>query len=177
MPAERFSFPTAARSVDRLFRRLSIYVAVCGEYTKVGIAIDPDKRIKALSASVPWDVELVWSREGYDHLVRAVERYVHDRLAAMHHKSEWFSVEPEAAIEVCTRIMDTADATFERWLAEGRVERLFQKEEEVRRAHAAEMDEIHQRNAPGDVAYLVREYGVDLEALGLIPKTRKSDSG
>ncbi len=63
-----------------------LYLAECRGYYKVGIAKDPDARLKDLQTGNPYPITLIKTWPGRSDL----EKEVHDMLEQFHHRGEWF---------------------------------------------------------------------------------------
>jgi DNA-binding transcriptional regulator YiaG len=75
-----------------------IYViAIAGIGCKVGIARDPQRRLKRLRTGNPFKATLYWSVQCEPWKASTVEHMVHQHLSEHRLNGEWFSVEPESA--------------------------------------------------------------------------------
>lgn len=81
-----------------------IYVFVCAEYSKVGIAKDPIARLSTVAGSMPFDVAIWGAYRVPRDMAQIAEAFCHSKLAASHHRGEWFRVEPAIALEVVAAI-------------------------------------------------------------------------
>ena len=80
----------------------NLYAMTCGDFIKIGIAKDVEKRLNTLQVSVPFDVNFIRSVEYQNtdidrrpFIVNAflVERAIHGELTelGLHHRGEWFN--------------------------------------------------------------------------------------
>ena len=78
-----------------LEKRHYLYALSDGEYIKIGMSCDIDKRIKTLQTGSPRDLKKVWaSYAGEDNKVaRKQERKLHRALKPYHVTGEWFNPE------------------------------------------------------------------------------------
>jgi excisionase family DNA binding protein len=68
-----------------------VYVIRCERYVKIGKAIDIEKRVSALSAANPFDIETVATFTNCDG--HRFELELHRIFAEYRHKGEWFRLE------------------------------------------------------------------------------------
>lgn len=73
-----------------------IYVAVSGDMTKIGVACDPEKRVKQWQSLIGSPVRLVWCLH-HPERTRRLEADVMKELAAHRVRNEWFSVSARRA--------------------------------------------------------------------------------
>ena len=80
----------------------SIYFIRCGGFIKIGKADDPESRLTKMRTDNPLDLELLHAVPGDFDL----ERQLHKRFAAYHHRREWFRYEGELAawLDAQTRV-------------------------------------------------------------------------
>lgn len=88
------------RSQDR--RVTYVYLIAAIEFEgrhKVGISIDPERRLEELQKSQPMAIQLLetWGFEGRTK-ARNVERKAHEALVEFHVAGEWFDVSRETAV-------------------------------------------------------------------------------
>lgn len=76
---------------------MSVYFISDGEFVKIGVASDPEQRIKALQTSTPHPLELLCTLEG-DY---PLERKLHTMFADYRASGEWFKLN--------ARIMDVVE--------------------------------------------------------------------
>lgn len=77
----------------RYYVNSAVYVARCGDFIKIGLTTNVEKRIKALTGAMPFNVELIASFQGnWDF-----EQALHNRFAVLHHRNEWFHCKDELA--------------------------------------------------------------------------------
>ncbi|MDP3940647.1 MAG: GIY-YIG nuclease family protein [Deltaproteobacteria bacterium] len=74
-------------------RKNVVYFLRCGDFIKIGWSKEFGRRIKALSTSSPYDIELITTIDGSPKL----ERELHKRFSSHHHRNEWFRLEGELA--------------------------------------------------------------------------------
>jgi hypothetical protein len=63
-----------------------IYFIRCGEFVKIGRALNPETRVKDLQVGNPYEVELLGAFDGDD----AEEGRLHAAFGQYHHRAEWF---------------------------------------------------------------------------------------
>lgn len=97
-----------------------IYVITCGSaFIKVGVALNPSKRLKDLQTGAPLKlrlfdmVKIATARQAYKY-----ENEVHRRLARFASEGEWFRCKPEDAMAIITAVISgpprDIDAELER---------------------------------------------------------------
>lgn len=74
-----------------------LYLIKGGEYTKIGVAENPDKRLKEISTGCPFKPEIIATKQ-LGKLCYLVERYLHIKYVDKSTNGEWFELE-EADIE------------------------------------------------------------------------------
>lgn len=77
-----------------------VYFIRCGRYVKVGYSQDCESRLSALRTTTPHDVDLLGTLTGG----REAERAIHQLLARLRHRHEWFRLSPglkKAIVEAC----------------------------------------------------------------------------
>ena len=62
------------------------YAMRCGPYVKFGVSNDPERRLKDILSSNPYDTELIWSEPNEEGL----ENFYHTLYTDRHHRGEWF---------------------------------------------------------------------------------------
>ena len=67
-----------------------IYVFQLGPFVKVGIARNPQERLKGLLSENPLDVRLAWATRVPTGCASLVEYEAHCSLRRYHHRNEWF---------------------------------------------------------------------------------------
>lgn len=77
-----------------------VYVFVCGDYCKVGVAVDIEARLATLRCGNPHDIECHTAVQVVKWDAKAIEGAAHKRLADHRHRNEWFTCAPEVAAEV-----------------------------------------------------------------------------
>lgn len=65
-----------------------VYLIKLNEYIKIGISVDPQKRLSSLDGATPYSMEIIHTIET-DNMQR-LEQELHSRFVAKHHKKEWF---------------------------------------------------------------------------------------
>lgn len=70
-----------------------VYLIKTNEYTKIGISIDPARRLDSIDGSSPYEVSLIHLIET-DNMQR-LETELHSQFAAKHHRKEWFLLSDE----------------------------------------------------------------------------------
>lgn len=63
-----------------------LYIIRCGEYFKIGVSDNPERRIKDFKSANPYPLEILYigMNEGHE------EKLWHDIFAHRHHHGEWF---------------------------------------------------------------------------------------
>jgi len=75
-----------------------VYVIKCGTYIKIGKAINVTRRISAMRAHIPFDIELIAVlTEGDGH---QLELDLHKRFAEHRYRGEWFKFNGSMALWV-----------------------------------------------------------------------------
>ena len=72
---------------------------------KVGISHNPEKRLRTLCQSQPFEAEIVHVSECPMGTARQIERAVHELLTDHHLRGEWFQVPASRAVEAITAVM------------------------------------------------------------------------
>jgi hypothetical protein len=80
---------------------------------KVGIAINPKKRLESLQFASPVRLILVAAFEARQP--RVIEREVHQRLAGKRLWGEWFDMSPAEAIAIVQTVAAAKRQTLEQW--------------------------------------------------------------
>lgn len=68
-------------------------------HVKIGISIDPRKRLSSLRTGSPTGMDLLWTSPGG----RPLERYLHDRFSAHRIRGEWFDFSGCDVLETISR--------------------------------------------------------------------------
>lgn len=89
-----------------------IYVAFDGERTKIGIARDPELRVKALTKAGSRPVTLVKSFAIEMRIARRIEKQIHSENSTMRVHGEWYNLRPEDAISLVTTAVYSEDTTL-----------------------------------------------------------------
>lgn len=85
----------------------SVYVLEWGGKAKIGIARDPEKRLRQLQLANPGQVTLVGQRAFSSRLsALLVERSLHKRFQSKRMLGEWFDLAPQAALTALVRAKD-----------------------------------------------------------------------
>lgn len=75
------------KALDAQANKASYFYAMrSGQYVKFGVSNDPERRLKNLLSSNPYDTELIWSEPNEEGL----ENFYHTLYADRHHRGEWF---------------------------------------------------------------------------------------
>lgn len=80
-------------------KRKCVYLIEAGEYLKVGVALNPHKRIRDLQVANPEPLRLVAVMEPSTHDAATMERHIHFVLSEYRVGGEWFKITPKAALE------------------------------------------------------------------------------
>lgn len=67
-----------------------VYFILCGEYVKIGVAVDVERRLRHLQMSNPHPLELIATMDGE----RDLERQLHCRFVRYHARGEWYRYGP-----------------------------------------------------------------------------------
>lgn len=89
-----------------------MYVISCEGYSKIGIAADPIKRATNIASGNPFDVTIDGAFRVPIDLARLAEALCHAKLAAHHHRGEWFAVEPAVALALVEHVATKACEAF-----------------------------------------------------------------
>jgi len=113
-PTVRFDYSDVAfkcggylRNEDRGLET-ALYVAVSEPFVKVGIALNPAKRLGSLSGSSPHPIRMIAAYFIPEGHAKLAEAYCHRLLMPFHHRGEWFTCEPEMARKVVYTVCDKA---------------------------------------------------------------------
>lgn len=94
---------------ERIDGPTSVYVMEAGEHTKIGLATDPKKRLKALQASCPLEIHLLGHLQFANFAkARAVEADLHNLFSEFRGHGEWFQIRPDWALSALTQRMGEA---------------------------------------------------------------------
>lgn len=87
--------------------RLSVvYIAAAGDYVKVGMTTDVERRMKELYTGCPLEVKLIWtSREMLLNNTSHLELSLHDRLHKYRVKGEWFQCHFSVAVQAAKEMV------------------------------------------------------------------------
>jgi hypothetical protein len=80
-----------------------IYFISDGKKIKIGISIDPERRLKSLQTGSSNTLRLVEIVSGNDKL----ERQLHEYYKDYHERGEWFNIKEELVFLICERIRKT----------------------------------------------------------------------
>lgn len=91
-----------------------VYVIVSGEFTKIGIAADPNKRVKEVRVGSPEGAQVFYARQFPElNEARYVERYCHRQLGKLRNSGEWFRCSPHKARALVAKAKVPARAELE----------------------------------------------------------------
>lgn len=76
---------------------------------KIGVSIDPARRLKALTTHKLFSAEIVHTTRAPDGKAYAIEAAAHALLRAKRHRGEWFNITKEQAIEAIELAIDAVD--------------------------------------------------------------------
>ena len=77
----------------------SVYViAASNNMSKVGISINPARRVSQLQTGNGSQLSLAYSLSAVKPVVEMIERSVHTKMRRYREQGEWFSVKPQTAI-------------------------------------------------------------------------------
>jgi len=72
-----------------------VYAIGCGDYVKIGVAVNVELRMRALQIANPTPLTLLDSREFLTkERARLIERCIHGELVDQHASGEWFRRQP-----------------------------------------------------------------------------------
>jgi len=109
-----------------------VYVLQCGEYVKVGVAVDVHSRVEALQAGNPYPITVAVKLPLESKLNALLcERTIHSCLSAYAHQREWFKCPADHAAKVATAVHEACREIRAKHLAEAR-DRLRRKREGAR---------------------------------------------
>lgn len=82
-----------------------LYIMGCGEFIKIGVAIDVATRRKVLQNACPYRIDILASvlMKDFD-AARAEEKALHARFAEQRTYGEWFAIAPAAALQAISSI-------------------------------------------------------------------------
>lgn len=96
----------------------SVYVMEAGDYTKIGVAEDPRKRLKALQAGCPLEIHLLGHLRFEDFpTARAIEAELHNLFAEFRGHGEWFHMSPQWALNALAQKLLCASVSRKEGLA------------------------------------------------------------
>lgn len=79
-------------------RPTSVYIIECNGLVKIGVAVDPAKRLKTIQTGQPVRATIYASREfSCAKVAYAVENQLHRRFVRQRKVGEWFDLTPAAA--------------------------------------------------------------------------------
>lgn len=115
--------------------KTDVYLIACGDYVKVGVAVDPKARLHDLQVGNPYDLTLV---KTFPHRSRLhallCERTAHQVLSKFAHHREWFSCSTEHALQVLEAVHAATKTIRKMHIAECRErKRKWQQQEEAKR--------------------------------------------
>jgi hypothetical protein len=86
-----------------------VYIAECGEYAKVGMAINTEKRLNGLQTGCPYPIAIVARRQfPTEDVARGVEAMIHLALEPQAHRGEWFLTTPRHPTSLLLEHYDVA---------------------------------------------------------------------
>ncbi len=93
---------------------MNVYVIRAKEgMCKIGIAVDPNERVKALSTGSPFPLSVVEIFRVEASLARSIERVAHHLLASKRLNGEWFDVEPDEAATAIRQAIESPHLLIE----------------------------------------------------------------
>lgn len=98
--------PTIAKKTYGPTRSTHVYLMRCGDYVKVGISSDPEKRARFLQSTCPYQVEVIASFKVENP--KEIEARMHERLIAHRHRNEWFQLSDAQVGEISTELTQMA---------------------------------------------------------------------
>jgi predicted DNA-binding protein (UPF0251 family) len=81
-----------------------LYLIQTGEFTKIGISQDIEKRIKSMKTDNPLEIELLFYKKIKN--VRKVESFLHKQLKEYNVKNEWFKLDKKITDRIIKNIYD-----------------------------------------------------------------------
>jgi len=108
---------------DNLTRSLGktciLYFIESGEFVKVGLTDNIDRRLFNLQLGNPLPLRLAYRRTIPRPLNKQVESLVHQRLAEWSIGREWFRMSARAAVKLADPVVKKANTMAERWCLHG----------------------------------------------------------
>ena len=97
-------------------REQYIYVMDCGDFCKIGRAIDPQKRLCSIRGSCPYEVVLrhVSSRPIPIAVAKGIERALHRFFKHKRHRNEWFRYAAHCRHRIVSMIEEDVADYYER---------------------------------------------------------------
>lgn len=87
-----------AESGDKV-RPTSVYIIECAGYTKIGVAVDPFRRLAGINTGAPVPAVLYGSRQFETRLTaHEIESRLHRQFRALRTNGEWFDLKPDVAL-------------------------------------------------------------------------------
>lgn len=77
----------------------SVYVVECAGRVKIGVAVDPVKRLKGINTGAP-DLATLFGHRQFEsrHVAFEIESRLHRLLRGRRAKGEWFDISPHEAL-------------------------------------------------------------------------------
>jgi hypothetical protein len=72
----------------------TVYFIQCGDYIKIGVSKDPEKRRKSMETSNPYPLTLLKVDKENS------EEYWHEVFKEFHHRGEWYKMTPEQLTDI-----------------------------------------------------------------------------
>lgn len=91
---------------------MNLYFIVSGEFVKVGLANDVDRRLEGLRVGNPHPMTVAAWRTIPAALARPIEKGVHLALVDHAHFGEWFRVDAATAVRAAKPVVDKAWRQF-----------------------------------------------------------------
>lgn len=86
------SAPRANRDLGHAY----VYLITCGEYTKIGVAVDPENRLQFMQIGNPHELKLV--KVWYSECPQTDEECLHAEFESCRVRGEWFII-PQGGLE------------------------------------------------------------------------------
>lgn len=104
-------------NIDRnLGKKTFIYFITTGEYVKVGIALDPDARLKIFQLGNPHEIKISYRRTVDAALALQTEKLIHKALVAHSVGREWFKIDAATAVKIAKPYIDKANRIAQNWI-------------------------------------------------------------
>lgn len=104
-PSERGTIPRRYPAPQRENEAVFLYVAYCRGYAKIGISLEPRKRIGSMQTNCPFPIELLASYSLSSDNATVAERAAMVALEACHWYGEWFKCTRNHVLYVVAQVL------------------------------------------------------------------------